>query len=148
MTNNGSRGQDDDHNGVGGLRPREIRDIWREVCEAAPPPLSQWIPMPDSVTIAYPKIDEVIMGNPRTIMVWLRPGQIPSDVEAYAPRIAYAMGAAEVRVYETDTRRLLRIELLSRRQERFDQDIPRLPRPQTDPFPGEPFEGPDDGEAA
>ncbi|MDQ2708317.1 MAG: hypothetical protein M3Z25_12050 [Actinomycetota bacterium] len=149
MTCNEWWGQDqNDGAEMARFRRREIRDRWREVCEAAQPPLAQWIPMPDGFTVAYPRIEEIILGNPTAILIWLRPGQLPSDVEAYAPRIAYAMQAGRLRVRETGTPMLLRIEFLSHPLERVHHDIPRLPRPRTSPFAEAPLEGPDDGEAA
>lgn len=91
-------------------RQREIRKLWREVCELSP--LAQWIPMPSGVTLACPTIETVILGKPTAILVRLRPGQLPSDIEAHAARIAYTMEAGGLRILETEIPMRLRIEFL------------------------------------
>jgi hypothetical protein len=122
------------------LRIREIKRLWREACEAGR--LGQWIAAPSGPWRAFPLIERVVLGNPTTITVRLRSGQLPSDVEAEAARIAYTMGAGGLRISETSVPMLLRIEFMDQPAERVEGEIIRLPldRPESGPL----LEGPDD----
>lgn len=105
---------------------REIVRSWREACE--PTALAHWVPAPAGMWRSVPLVEKVILGNPTSIIVRLRPGQLPSDVQAHADRIAYTMEAGSLRVSETGIPMRLRVEFLDRPAERVESDVPPRPR--------------------
>lgn len=55
-----------------------------------------------------------MLGHPTWILVELRAGQLPSDIEDEAPRIAATLGVRGLRVRETGYPMWLRIEFSNR----------------------------------
>jgi hypothetical protein len=74
----------------------EIERLWREACEGCG--LCQWISTASGWTVAIPTIGRVTLGNPTSMTVQLRPGQLPEHINKVAPEIAYAMGLGDLRV--------------------------------------------------
>jgi hypothetical protein len=113
------------------LQKREIRRLWRLACQRTD--AAQWIPTPTGPTIVLPMIRDITLGNPTSLLVELRLGQLPSDIEGAAARIASSMGVADLRVSETPYPMWLKVEFL---------DHPASDAGVVTPFPGPASGGP------
>jgi hypothetical protein len=91
---------------------REIKRLWRAACERCR--TAQWIPTPTGYTLTIPFIRDIVLGHPTWILVELRAGQLPSEIEDEAPRIAATLGVRGLRVRETGYPMWLRIEFSDR----------------------------------
>lgn len=91
---------------------REIKRLWRAACERCR--TAQWIPTPTGYTLSFPLIRDIALGHPTSILVELRAGQLPADIEDEAPRIAATLGVPGLRVRETGYPMWLRVEFLDR----------------------------------
>ena len=89
-------------------RKQEVRRLWREAC--ANTRLGLRTHTPNGWTITVPRIGHITLGDPTSMSVELRPGQMAADVIAVAPRIAYAMGVDSLRVTEMPAQSWLKIE--------------------------------------
>ncbi|HVH21781.1 MAG TPA: hypothetical protein VNA11_04915 [Pseudonocardia sp.] len=84
---------------VAAIEAEQVGDIkwrWRKACEHSG--LGRMVFTPSGPTVSFPLIGQVVLGPPTTFTVRPQPGQLRSDFEAAAPRIAVAMGVPAVRV--------------------------------------------------
>lgn len=84
--------------------------LWPRVCEGV-----ELIHRVDTVTgptITTPRLVDITLGNPLVLIVKLLPGQLLTDVEAVAHRIAPVLGARRMRVTPVWDRVHVRLELL------------------------------------
>lgn len=88
---------------------REIERRWRAACEGSG--FCQWIYTPTGWNAAVARVEKITLGNPISIMVELRLGQIPEDISDRARRLSYAMGCADLRVTPAGLM-LVRVDLL------------------------------------
>jgi hypothetical protein len=137
------------HDGGGDVaywRIQEIKQLWREACEGSG--LCQRISTPSGWTVAIPRIGQVTLGDPTSMTVRLRAGQLLSDIDAVAPRIAYAMGIGGLRVTKTSAPMWARVELLDRPEPDGGVVTPFPPPRRPVPTSGSTSDGPDSNEAA
>jgi hypothetical protein len=81
------------------IEAEQVGDIkwrWRQACEHSG--LGRLIFTPSGPALSFPLIGHVVLGPPTTFTVRPQPGQLRSDFEDAAPRIAVAMGVPAVRV--------------------------------------------------
>jgi len=81
------------------IEAEQVGDIkwrWRQACEHSG--LGRLVFTPSGPAVSFPLIGQVVLGPPTTFTVRSQPGQLLSDFEAAAPRIAVAMGVPAVRV--------------------------------------------------
>jgi hypothetical protein len=81
------------------IEAEQVGDIkwrWRQACEHSG--LGRLVFTPSGPGVSFPLIGHVVLGPPTTFTVRPQPGQLRSDFEAAAPRIAIAMGVPAIRV--------------------------------------------------
>jgi len=79
-----------------GQRILDLKWQWRQACDVSG--LARLVFAPSGPTLSIPLIGRVSLGSPTTFTVRPLPGQLVEDFETAAPRIAAAMGVAEIRV--------------------------------------------------
>jgi hypothetical protein len=87
----------------------DIKWQWRQACEYSG--LARMVYSPTGPTTSIPMIGKVSLGPPTTFTVRLQPGQLASDVQAAAPRIAEAMSVFDIAVSRIATG-WVRVELI------------------------------------
>ena len=86
-----------DQEAIDAQRIGELMWRWRQACELSG--LARLVFTPSGQHMFIPRIGQVKLGPPMTsFIVRPQPGQLLSDFEAARPRIAAAMGVAEVRI--------------------------------------------------
>ena len=73
-----------------------LRYQWQRACQHVG--LGLTIYTPSGYTVAVPRIARADFGPPVSFTVQLRPGQQAADITAAAPRLAPALGVAELQV--------------------------------------------------